>query len=187
MENNELYHHGVKGMKWGHRKARPTTNASKVSSKKTEYDELKKQYLSAKTDKKAAYRTYSKTFNESQRLRNQFGDRSRSYNKKLVETAEASSRADKKYATTKKAYKQAKKAYRTELSKDNENYKPNFAEKYMFNDATKQRINKYLNSGVSLKEARTKTYISAGVNTAAVILAAYGASKFGDKLVSKFV
>lgn len=187
MNNNELYHYGVLGMKWGKRKARPTTNASKVAAKKATYDDLKKQYLSAKADKRAATKEWSKTYNQATKLRNSFGEKKQMYEKKVEEAGEAANRAYDNHKSAKSAYKQAKKDYKAEINKTNENYKKNFAEKYVFNAATSKRINKYLNSGATLKEARTKTYISAGVNTAAVLLAAYGSSRLGEVLVNKFV
>ena len=38
-DTNELYHHGVKGMKWGHRKTLPTSSLrNQVDSTKTTYN-----------------------------------------------------------------------------------------------------------------------------------------------------
>lgn len=42
-DTNELYHHGVKGMKWGHRKSLPTSSLrNQVDSAKTTYKNAKK-------------------------------------------------------------------------------------------------------------------------------------------------
>ena len=41
MENNELYHHGVPGMKWGHRKSTPKTS---LDVARANYKSDKKQY-----------------------------------------------------------------------------------------------------------------------------------------------
>ena len=41
MENNELYHHGVPGMKWGHRKSTPQTS---LDVARANYKSDKKQY-----------------------------------------------------------------------------------------------------------------------------------------------
>ena len=37
-DSNELMHYGVLGMKWGHRKAKSSSNAKSVSKKKKQID-----------------------------------------------------------------------------------------------------------------------------------------------------
>ena len=44
--NNEIYHYGVPGMKWGHRKAVPVTNS--VSAARTRMQKAKKAYKAVK-------------------------------------------------------------------------------------------------------------------------------------------
>ena len=51
-DTNELYHHGVKGMKWGHRKSLPTSS-------------LRNQVDSTKTTYKNAKKAYNKSFNDA--------------------------------------------------------------------------------------------------------------------------
>lgn len=99
----ELYHYGVKGMRWGHRKA---PSAVGVSAQR-------QAYLNAKANKKAAGKAYSKAY-------------SKAYNRSIaglspfkkhrqandarwddaVKKAKASNAADKAYKDAKKAYKQ---------------------------------------------------------------------------------
>lgn len=55
-DTNELYHHGVKGMKWGHRKSLPTSS-------------LRNQVDSAKTTYKNAKKAYNKSFNDAYKNR----------------------------------------------------------------------------------------------------------------------
>lgn len=53
---DELYHFGVKGMKWGHRKSLPTSS-------------LRNQVDSAKTTYKNAKKAYNKSFNDAYKHR----------------------------------------------------------------------------------------------------------------------
>ena len=49
-DTNELYHHGVKGMKWGHRKSLPTSSLrNQVDSAKTTYKNAKKHIINLST------------------------------------------------------------------------------------------------------------------------------------------
>ena len=204
MDANEMYeavlaHHGIKGMKWGRRRYQnpdgsltpagkkryddSTTTSEKVGEKKTAYDSAKKAFESARIEKRAKYAAYAKTIGDANKIQNLFGERGKTYDREIVKTIEASNRADDKYKEAKRAYKDAKKEYKQEKNKTNEGYvgKQNFAEKYIFNRATQQRINSYLNKGDSLKSARTKTYVEAGINTTAIALGIIGA----EKLISK--
>lgn len=62
MENNELYHYGVKGMKWGHRKKQPYVQdlgggasavwTSKKAYKKAERTRIKQEKKEFKADVK---------------------------------------------------------------------------------------------------------------------------------------
>lgn len=48
MNNNELYHYGIPGMRWGHRKSQPNTAASRrYQSSKLAYKQSKKEYNKA--------------------------------------------------------------------------------------------------------------------------------------------
>lgn len=47
--NNELYHYGVPGMRWGHRKAVSTTSNNKRIKNKTDDAQIKKKRVSKKT------------------------------------------------------------------------------------------------------------------------------------------
>lgn len=57
MNQNELMHFGVKGMKWGHHKASPTPSQKRISNAKTEYKLAKKDVKLARKEYSRARRT----------------------------------------------------------------------------------------------------------------------------------
>lgn len=98
MDQNELYHHGVKGMKWGRRKAVP------VSAERS-------RMLNAKSSLKSASKQYNRDFNSAYNKSHQaysFSKKKREANNDRWETA---SKSAEKLRTAQKDYKEAKKAY----------------------------------------------------------------------------
>lgn len=106
--SNELYHYGVKGMRWGHRKATYQNTAVRTGN-----SAQRQAYLNAKANKRAATKDFKKAYNKA-------------YNRSIaayspikkhrqandarwddaVKKAQASNAADKAYKDAKKAYKQ---------------------------------------------------------------------------------
>ena len=185
--NGELCHYGVKGMKWGHRKARETTTYDSIQKKKQAMDDAAANVAAAKVRKKAAQIEWNKSYNELQSPLKNWGPGGNAVRSTAEKNANASARADKNYKNAKKEYKSAKKDYKREMRKENEAYansseKMKKVDKYVFNDATKIEINKMLNTheGMTVSQARKSTYIKAGLNTAAFLLASYGAYKLSS-------
>lgn len=104
MYENELYHHGVKGMRWGHRKAQPVSGS-------------RGRMQSAKADYKSAKKTYNKSFNKAY---NYSGRHPISQFVGKKAKAESDARWDQAYKdaermnSAKSAYKSAKKNAKTE-------------------------------------------------------------------------
>lgn len=118
----ELYHHGVKGMKWGVRKARPqgdTTGMVRRKQKKAEINknikDYRKKYDSASAqsdhadalwkDAKAKYNALGR--NRVERVLATIQNKSaaaKEYNTAFNKASSASDRADAAWAKTKEAY-----------------------------------------------------------------------------------
>lgn len=169
-QSNELYHYGVPGMKWGTRRSRGAYQTAKTNFK------VKK---SAEIDNFNAYdkRGSSLALTKSSKIAktNAFNR----FNKSVKET----DKARVGYKKAKQNYKADKKAYKEKVNKDNESYtkKQRTLDRTLFNKATEKRVNQYLNTGSSLKSARTKSYAEAGANTAAILLGAYGVYKIATR------
>ena len=114
-EDNYLAHYGVKGMKWGVRRMSDEVRSSRQSVRdaRANLKSARVNREAARIDKKNAYRTYSKTYDQSSKLKNVVNStRRKAYDKKVVETAEASNRADKAFKQSKKDVRVAKRELR---------------------------------------------------------------------------
>ena len=168
---NEEYlaHYGVKGMKWGVRRAQqlPTSDTRK------RLDTAKADYKSAR---KAFNKSYNKAYNYSSRhMIGQFVNK-----KKSAEADRRWDDADKKSReldSAVKEYKQAKKDRKTAIKNTYKDIQKNTSlrEKITYNDATRMKAAKYMvDNNMSMKDATARANSDAKKNTA-VILGAYGA------------
>ena len=129
MNNNELYHHGVKGMKWGKRKARYT--AEDVANKKAAYKQANQDYNRAF---KNAYNRDLASFSPIKKHR----DASAARWENAYDKAQAANKAQAEYKAVKKAFKadaKAKAKAERALKK---------LEKQQYKDAVKQRSKEIL-------------------------------------------
>lgn len=161
--NEELYHYGVKGMKWGHRKAPEQSSYVKnVKSTKAAYKSAKKDYN--KAFNKYYYKSHQAlSLSKKKRAANdaRFED---AWNK-----AGTMNEAKAAYKSAKKERKNAIKSTHRELEKN-----ASFGEKFVYNSATRKKAAKYVvDNNMSMADATKKAKGDAWRNTA-IFLAAYG-------------
>ena len=162
MYNGELYHYGVKGMKWGHRKRIDTP----VGQARATYKQAKKDY--------------NKSFNTAYKYSrrhpiSQFTNAKRKVESDTLYTDAYNKAVD--YNKAKTAYKQAKKDRKAAIKStyDQITKDASFAEKFNYNNATRKAAAKYVvDNNMSMSEAKQKANKEAMRNTA-VLVAAYGA------------
>lgn len=167
---NYLMHYGVKGMKWGVRRA-----------SKLETSDIRRRFDSAKAEKKEASRTYSKSFDKA-------------YNKSIAAYSpikkhrdannarweQASKDADK-YIEAKNAYKQVKKERKQAIKDTYKDIQKNatVAEKMIWSDGTRKKAAQYVvDNNMTMQEANSRAKKD-GLRNTAIILAAYGAVAAG--------
>lgn len=166
--DGELYHYGVKGMKWGKRKARYETS------------DIRKRYDQAKANKKAANKTYNKAYNKyANNPLNAFTKKGTERWNDVLDKAKAANKADQEYKQVKKARKKAIKSTARDIER-----KASFGDKMTYNSATYKKAAKYVvDNNMSVAEATKKAKGDAWKNTAAFV-AAYGAVAIGAAAAS---
>lgn len=167
--NGELYHYGIKGMKWG------------VRRKSLEKSDLRKRFDSAKENKRQAERQYTKSFNEAynksisayspiKKHREENAKRWMKANK----DARKAKNARQTYKTVKKERKQAIKSTYEGL-----NQKTSLGERLVYNNATRKKAAKYIvDNNMSVEEATKRSQGDARRNTA-IVLGVYGGIAVG--------
>lgn len=190
--NGELYHHGVKGMKWGRRRwqnadgsltpagQKRYNSAGDVKTTKAAYKQAKKDYNKAYNqwdNKRVAAFSPSKKHREANDKRFE----------EAMRKGEAANKAQKAYKDAKfkqkvdnTRQKQAIKDTHKELRKQT-----SFKDKLMYNDATRKQAAKYIvKNNMSVEEATKKANADARRNTA-IFIAAYAGVMVGTTYMSK--
>lgn len=157
--NNELYHYGVLGMKWGKRKAQPVSDIQKrVNSTKAEYKSAKKAYNKSFTK---AYNKAAAAYSPSKKHR-------------VANDArwDQASKDAERVKSTKSAYKQAKKEQKQAINKAYKQISSTESRKigFHYNSATyKKAAKNMVNKGMDQKTAVSKAKASAWRNTGLAI------------------
>lgn len=166
-ETDELMHYGVLGMKWGHRKAVPTSSTyNKLQSTKAQYKQAKKAYNKA----------YNKAYSYSSRHTiGQFTNK----NKKAESDRRWNDAYDKANTLdkAKTSYNQAKTERKDKINSAYRDIQKNtsLGEKLKYNDATRKKAAKYIvDRNMTMQDAKNKANADARRNTA-IYLGAIGA------------
>lgn len=163
--NDELMHYGVKGMKWGVRRARPQTA---VDSARANYKTAKKEYN----------KSFNKAYNRAVAAYSPVKKHQQANEKRWEDAANKA----EKLKEAKTEYKKAKTERKAQIKSTYKDIKKSasLGEKIIYNSATRKKAAQYVvDNGMSLKEANAKAKTVAKRNTAA-FLAAYGALTVGS-------
>ena len=149
-DNNELYHYGVPGMRWGHRKAQP------FSAKATGHR------IAAKL-----YDVNARTYAKSNRTLSSMNKAARTTQLKKAAAAQQAANAK---SAVKKAKKQAINDTYNKLQSN-----ASRKDKLLYNNATRKLAAKYVvNNKMSVADA-TKKANKAAIRNTAIVLGVYGA------------
>lgn len=190
--NGELYHHGVKGMKWGKRRwqnsdgsltpagQRRYNSAGDVKTTKAAYKQANREYS----------KSFNKAYNRAAAAYSPFKKHREANDKRWEDAAnkaEAANKAQKAYkdAKFKQKVDNARQKQAIQQKHDELRKQTSFKDKLMYNDATRKQAAKYIvKNNMSVEEATKKANADARRNTA-IFMAAYAGIMVGTTYMSK--
>ena len=160
VREDELYHYGVPGMKWGVRKKQ--YGESDISSN---YNKAKAAYKTAKKDYNEAFDKY---YNKSYQAYSLSKKKRAANDERFADAINKGIALDK----AKKSYKSAKETRRQAIKTTSEDIRKqaSFADKLVYNSATRKRAAKYVvDNNMTVADATKKAKTDAWRNTAAFV------------------
>lgn len=172
--NDELTHHGVKGMKWGVRKKRPESSIkSNVRMTKQRYKDAKKAYN----------KSYNKAYNRAAAAYSPFKKHRLANDARWEDATNKANKlntAQLEYRSAKRARKEAILSTHKKLEK-----RASLGERLTYNRATRRKAAKYMvDNNMPMSEATKKAKNEAWRNSAIAMVGAAGAITI-SQLMSK--
>lgn len=197
MNNDELQHYGIPGMRWGKRKAIPVNRelrpgTKRINDTRNAMKARKDKYLSDERSDKAFDNTYKKTYNQLLKS----GMRKGKAESKAMKTAmkragEVDTEITNKYRSDMKKlkaeYKQARKEGKKDRKQDlKEAYKnvkksTSLGERLVFNKSTRKTAAKYIVDHNMTFEAAKRAANQKAIRNTALILGVIGAQQMFRK------